>query len=89
LRYLNVSDEVFVDDRGRRLTVKGLREFAPGIADYVVDRGEEEPFDLIASRDDVYGEGGERRAYELHDAMAVELVDRRFDYSIIRRVRVP
>lgn len=88
MRYLNIETLTFEDSRRRKLHIKEMREITPGQAAYVVDRGETEPFDLVASRDDVYGEGGERQAWRLHDSMAVELVDRRFDYSFLRKVRV-
>ena len=89
MRYRDGEELVFQTADGRSVRVYDMREIDRADIAFVVDRAPYEAFDLIASRPDVYGEGGERSAWKLHDAMAVELSERRFDYSLIRQVRVP
>ena len=89
MRYQNVPVITFTDSLGRTFPVREMREIPRRQTAFVVARAPFEPFDLVASRPDVFGDGGERRAWELHDAMAVEIVDRLFDYSLITSVRVP
>lgn len=89
MRYRDINTVKFEDpDRGP-VRVKDMREVPLSRTAFRVPRMESEAFDRVAVRGDVFGASAESRAYELHDANAVAIVDYRFDYSRISEVKVP
>ena len=62
---------------------------SPLVVALQVLRNPDEPFDAVACRPEVYGEGSEGSAYLLQWAHMADILDRNFDCSFIQRVRVP
>ncbi len=89
MRYAQVETITVQDPVRGSLPVKEMREIPEHAVLTTVQRAADEPFDAVAARPTVYGEGGEALAWKLHEAMTAEIVDARFDYSRLARVRVP
>jgi hypothetical protein len=89
MRYVGVPTITFVDATGKARTALEMRELPTYETSAIVARTVAEPFDALACRSDVYGPESETMSYKLHEAMAEVITDHRFDYSIIRSVRVP
>ena len=89
MRYLSVPTYQFTDTTGRTVQVKEMRELEDLSIMLTMNRSAEEDFDEIASRSYVYGEGGERDSWKLHEANIVAILDARFDYSRIPSIKVP
>jgi hypothetical protein len=89
MRYLSVPTYQFTDTTGRTLTVREMREYPPLPIAFTMNHSSDEDFDEIASRPFVYGDGGEREAYKLHEANMVPIMDAGFDYSKLPIIKVP
>jgi len=88
-RYLNVDKSVYVDPSGNQFELYDLRDILEEQVSFEVDVGENDLLDEVASRPDVFGEYGEAESYRLFDMNIVELTERNFDMSKIKKLKVP
>jgi len=89
MRWLGIPTATFVDINGVPKLVHDIKpiETFPSIS--VISRNAAEDFDEIASRDVVYGSGGESNSYKLDEANIVDLFDNLLNYDTLSRVKVP
>jgi hypothetical protein len=89
MRYTNVETITFTDIDGKSTAVKDMRLLpAQTIVKTISVIGSIE-LDEIASRKDIYGDGGENLSYKIFEANLLEIVERRFDLSRIRSLKIP
>ena len=90
MRYIDIADASFTDANGNTNAVKEIRfiNTMPAIQ-FTLDVDSEWSLDELASRPDVYGRGAEGDAFKIFDGNAVAIVDAQFDYSKVRRVKIP
>ena len=89
MRYVQIDTISFTDATGRTVPIKDIRPIPSYTIKTKVFVTEKDRLDEIASRQDVYKEGGYRNAYKLFDANVVRLVEGKIDMSKIRVVEVP
>lgn len=89
MRYLSVGTYNFTDTHGKTVVMREMREIENLSIGMTLNHAADEDFDEIASRSLVYGEGGERDAYKLHEANLVAILDAGFDYSKLPSIKVP
>jgi hypothetical protein len=86
---MDVGRYVFADTDGRAVEVMEMREIPVQRVGITLNRSSDDDIDEIASRQYVYGDGGEQDSYKIHEANIVAIIDSRFDYSRIRSVGIP
>lgn len=89
MRYINVDNTVYTDPSGNRFTIKQRRDIPNYSFKSNYQPREDEFLDEIASRESVFGEGGEPQTYKLADYNAEILLENHFDLSRVRNLRVP
>lgn len=89
MRYATVGIVSFTDARKRKVPVRDFREVPAHVIMSFATRAEDEHFDAIAARPEVYGDMSEGLTYKLHEASMTTILDRGFDYSTLRRIPVP
>jgi len=89
MRYIGITTYQFIDTNARTVTVKEMRELAPMSIAFTMNHSADEDFDEIASRNYLYGDGGERDVYKLHEANIVAILEANLDYSKLPKIQVP
>jgi hypothetical protein len=89
MRYVAVPTYNFTDTTGKTVVMKEMREIENLSIGMTLNHAADEDFDEIASRNSVYGEGGERDSYKLHEANIVAILDAAMDYSKLSSIKVP
>jgi hypothetical protein len=89
MRYLQVPIVPFTDATGKQYSIHDFREIPSYSIARTMNRSAEEAFDEIASRQYVYGDGGERNANQLYEANIVAIVEAGWDLSKISSIKVP
>lgn len=89
MRYVTVPAVSFTDINGVTRPVKLIRTIPTQDLAFTLEVGVGDQLDEIASRDHVYGSGGESQAHKIFDFNITQLVDARFDLSRIRRLGIP
>ncbi len=89
MRYINVPTVSFTDSDGNQRAVKDMREIPAYVDGRTLTRLQDEAFDAIAARPDVYGDGGEMQAYKIWEANMASCVDAVWNLATVRKVFVP
>ena len=91
MRYIDIAEAAFVDPLTQNtVSVKEIRPLDLGQAiQFILEVDSDFSLDEVASRADVYGRNTEGDAFKLFDANAVAIVDAQFDYTKVRRLRIP
>jgi hypothetical protein len=89
LRDKDLQDIVFVDQTGNSKTVKAMREYPSLTTWFTYNMNQGDEIDEIASRKDVYGDGGEGQYYRIAWHNIAELFDVQFDVSQLRTLNIP
>jgi hypothetical protein len=89
MRYTNIETITFTDIDGKSTAVKDMRLIPPQTIVKTISVIGSIELDEIASRKDIYGDGGENLSYKIFEANLLEIVERRFDLSRIRSLKIP
>lgn len=89
MRYYRIDDIVFTDKDGVSKTIKDMRKIESFDEWLEIEKNENDFFDEIATRPDVYGNDAELLVYRIFDANITEIIDNVFDFTLIKRVKIP
>ena len=89
MRYIGIDTISFTDVNGIQYPIKDIRPIPIYKTLLTVDVKESDKIDEIASRDVVYGAGGEDQSYKIYDHNIVFLVEAGFDMSKIKTLKIP
>ncbi len=89
MRYARVETVSFEAIDGNVYPVKELREIPTYAIGTIVERAARDDVDDTASRDEVFGGGGEGESYRLWEANAVEIADSGYDLTRVKSFKVP
>jgi hypothetical protein len=89
MRYTNIETITFTDIDGKSTAVKDMRLIPPQTIVKTISVIGSIELDEIASRKDIYGDGGENLSYKIFEANLLEIAERRFDLSRIRSLKIP
>ena len=89
VRDYDLDDIVFTAYDGKTYTIKDMREYPPYQLWFQmnVDGGVE--LDEIASRNEIYGEGGESEYYKIAEFNKEALFDSKFDLRNMKTIDIP
>ena len=89
MRYEGVNTLSFTDHNGKTVSIKARREYPEyQKLDHIVT-DKETMIDEVASRTNVYGDGGEDQSYKIVDYNILELFEKEFNMSKIKRLDIP
>ena len=89
MRYMSVPTVSFTDANGVTRAVKEMREIPTYASSSTVQLSSGDMLDEVYSRDQIAAENSEGDSYKLHETNVVAIVEARFDYSILKSVRIP
>ena len=89
MRWLGIPTATFTDINGVSRLVHDMKPIEVFTAVTVISRNASEDFDEIASRDTVYGPGGEANSYKLDEANIVDIFDNLLNYDVLSKIKVP
>jgi len=93
MRYLSVPTYTCPLADGRVVTVHDMRDLTLPqnqlTPQFSMQMQADDDLDEIASRQYVYGDGGERESYKLHEMNAAALLDANYDLSKVNPLVVP
>jgi hypothetical protein len=91
IRYTGVADVSFTDYNGNSYSVKDIRYL--DASDYEtwfsVELKSGDDLDEIASRKNVYRDGGEPEVYRIIEHNIIALMDCMFDTSMMKSIKIP
>ena len=86
---MTVAEYQFTDTTGKTVMVKEMREIPAYQVGFTMNKAADDDLDELASRTYIYGTGGERDSYKLHEANIVAILEARFDLTRLKTVVVP
>lgn len=89
MRYVAIDNIEFTNANGRTFTIKDRRPIPTYTILTEIDKTSDELGDEIAVKNEVYGENSEDLAYRIYEANIIELIESRFDFSKLKRVKIP
>jgi hypothetical protein len=89
MRWIGVPTAAFTDINGVSRTVHDMKPIETFPAVTVIARNAADDFDEIASREAIYGAGGESQSYKLDEANIVDIFDNLLNYDALSRIKVP
>jgi len=87
--YFAIPNVQFTDINGNTRTIKDMREYPAYTSNNSISVNANDMLDEIASRPEIYGDGGEVLSYKLFEANVVALVDNNFTLSKLKRLVIP
>ena len=88
MRYDDIANVDFTDIDGRTYQIKDFRAI-PKYNKLLEIKYNNEDFDEIASRQNIYGEGSENQAFAIFEANIEKLTENNFDGSLITKIIIP
>lgn len=88
MRYMDIDIITFEDSNGISYPIKDIRPIPSLPAIFTITKNENEFIDEIVTRDDIYGTGREGDSFKVYDANAIKMVEKRFDFTKIKRLKV-
>jgi hypothetical protein len=89
MRYQLADTITFTNAQGKSVQLKDtLPEYKAGLL-ATIDLLSGESLDAIASRPDVYGRDTEDQTYKIFSFNALNILDENFDFTRIKRIRIP
>jgi hypothetical protein len=88
-RYISVDTISYLHVDGNTYPVKDIREILEEPVSFEIDVKENDLLDEIASRQSVYDDNGELQSYRIFDANIVKLTESNFEFTNIKRLKVP
>lgn len=89
MRYAPIETISFTDVSGNTYAIKDLREIPEYEIASILEKNAQDKPDEVAVRDDAFEAGSEADSYRLWEANLVEIVDAGFDWTRIKKVKVP
>lgn len=89
MRYISVDKIDYITPSGETIRVRDLREIENMTFWFSVKVKEGDTLDEIASRREVYSEGGESLSYRIFDFNRVKLVEYQFNVGSLGKVDIP
>lgn len=89
LRDNDLQSIIFTDMAGNSYTIKSMREYTPQTTWFTLNLQQGDEIDEIASRKEVYGNGGEAQYYKIVNHNIAALFDVGFDLSQLKTLDVP
>lgn len=87
--YFAIPTISFTDVNNKQYLIKDMREYPAYTSNATLQLNAKDMLDEIASRPEVYGDGGEVLSYKLAEANIVALMDNNFDLSKLKRIVIP
>lgn len=88
MRYMDIDIITFEDSNGISYPIKDIRPIPSLPVIFTITKRENEFIDEIVTRDDIYGTGREGDSFKVYDANAIKMVEKRFDFTKIKRLKV-
>ncbi len=88
MRYMDIDTITFEDSNGISYPIKDIRPIPSLPVIFTITKSENEFIDEIVTRDDIYGINREGDSFKVYDANAIEMVEKRFDFTKIKRLKV-
>lgn len=88
-RYLEIDTIVFNDPVRGPVQIKDRRPIPEEPIAFEIDLKNRDMLDEIATRNYVFGKGGETQVYRLFDANVREIVDANFSLDNMKRLKIP
>ena len=88
MRYMDIDTITFEDANGISYPIKDTRPIPSLPVIFTITKNENEFIDEIATRDDIYGTNREGDSFKVYDANAIKMVEKRFDFTKIKRLKV-
>ena len=88
MRYMDIDTIAFEDSNGINYPIKDMRPIPLLPVIFTITKSETEFIDEIVTRDDIYGLNREGDSFKIYDANAVKMVEKRFDFTKIKRLKV-
>ncbi len=86
--YMDIDTITFEDSNGISYPIKDIRPIPSLPVIFTITKNENEFIDEIVTRDDIYGTNREGDSFKVYDANAIKMVEKRFDFTKIKRLKV-
>lgn len=85
---MDIDTVTFEDSNGISYLIKDIRPIPSLPVIFTITKSETEFIDEIVTRDDIYGINREGDSFKVYDANAIKMVEKRFDFTKIKRLKV-
>ena len=89
MRYIKIDTISFTDIDGKQYPIKDIRPIPVYTTLLEIDVREIDRVDEIASREIVYGAGGEDQSFKIFDHNIILFMEAGFDMSKIKTLKIP
>ena len=89
MRYFNIDTISFTNSNNVTVPIKDKRPISDDPISFELPLIEGNFLDVIASRNDVYGDDAEDDTYRIFDANIIKIVEAGYDLTKIRSVKIP
>lgn len=88
MRYFNINTVSFTNHNNITVPIKDKRPIEDNPISFRADV-KNQLLDEIASRKEIYGDGGEDQSYKIFDANIIKIVESGYDLTKVKTVNIP